>query len=242
MKQPWHSVLSGVAALVSAAALVVAGLSATVLDDRTSSKASSTVKPAPPAARSAISCPDADTVPLPRNAFPADRGGSASYVENMTGVPRGVLCLVNAERAARGIPALIRYTGSGGRLAASAGLPASTRSRLQAAPGGEVARTRTPIRIRVRRRHRALQPRATVAAQTPSSSSARTPTRAGARRAHAARRRQLVDGQRPTGKPSSIPNSRTPASEWLWERGPGGRVHHPGRYLRPDLRNMQRLT
>ena len=56
-----------------------------------------------------MSCPDADTVPLPRNAFPADRGGSASYVENLTGVPRGVLCLVNAERAARGIPPLIKH-------------------------------------------------------------------------------------------------------------------------------------
>jgi len=111
MKQPWYSILSGVAALVSAAALVVAVPSATVLDDR-----ASTVKPATPAARSAIkaglqaSCPDADTVPLPRSAFPADRGGTASYIQNKTSVPRAVLCLVNAERAAQGIPALIKYT------------------------------------------------------------------------------------------------------------------------------------
>ena len=111
MKQPWYSILSGVAALVSAAALVGAVPSATVLDDR-----ASTAKPATPAASSAIkarlqaSCPDTDTVPLPRSAFPADSGGTASYLQNSTGVKAAVLCLVNAERAAQGIPALIKYT------------------------------------------------------------------------------------------------------------------------------------
>ena len=217
MKQPWYSILSGVAALVSAAALVVAVPSATVLDDR-----ASTVKPATPAARSAItarlqaSCPNADTVPLPRSAFPADTGGTASYIQNKTSIPAAVLCLVNAERAAQGIPAPISTPGSGGRLPASAGCRPA-RERGCKPPRWGPAWTRTSIRIQVRRRHRASQPRATVAAQKPSSSSGRTPTRAGARPVtRRAPPSTFGCTATATEQPSSIPNSRRPPSPWLW--------------------------
>jgi uncharacterized protein YkwD len=110
MRQPWQIVLSGVAVLVSAAALVVAVLSATVFDDKVSSAPSGAAQPATPAATRVVgSCPDADTIPLPRSAFPPDQSGTVRYVRNRIGVPRAVECLVNAERAARGIAPLRRY-------------------------------------------------------------------------------------------------------------------------------------
>jgi hypothetical protein len=54
----------------------------------------------------AATCPDADTILQARSAFPSDNSGLGRYLRNQFAVPRAVLCLINAERTARGIPPL----------------------------------------------------------------------------------------------------------------------------------------
>jgi uncharacterized protein YkwD len=59
--------------------------------------------------RAVANCPGANTVLLPRSAFPADNGGTVNYVRNQLAVRDAVLCLLNGERDAHGIPRLTRY-------------------------------------------------------------------------------------------------------------------------------------
>ena len=73
-----------------------------------------------PAEKSAVTCANSDLVYKPRSAFPSTTSGTAAYLVQNLRIRQAVLCLVNGERAARGLAALSGSSAGAAKLYSAA--------------------------------------------------------------------------------------------------------------------------